>query len=85
MISKAKKRSRCHEESAGKIDTLCTFRKKSNPLKKKPSLSSSLCADNVYRKCLANGTWAQKGNYSMCHAIIEEVSVCVCATMKNFY
>ncbi|XP_075891111.1 corticotropin-releasing factor receptor 1 [Nelusetta ayraudi] len=28
--------------------------------------------NNVYRKCLANGTWAQKGNYSMCHAIIEE-------------
>lgn len=37
---------------------------------------SSLSTDNVYRKCLANGTWAQKGNYSMCHAIIEEVSVC---------
>lgn len=41
------------------------------------NLLSSPSTDNVYRKCLANGTWAQKGNYSMCHAIIEEVSVCV--------
>lgn len=32
-------------------------------------------ADSVYRKCLANGTWALKGNYSMCKAILhEEVS-----------
>ncbi|KAK2884394.1 hypothetical protein Q8A73_020868 [Channa argus] len=28
--------------------------------------------DNVYRKCLANGTWASKGNYSMCKAILHE-------------
>lgn len=44
------------------------------------SLPLSVCADNVYRKCLANGTWALKGNYSMCKAILhEEVSVFVCA------
>ncbi|GLD60006.1 corticotropin-releasing factor receptor 1-like isoform X1 [Lates japonicus] len=28
--------------------------------------------NNVYRKCLANGTWALKGNYSMCKAILHE-------------
>ncbi|CAB1417474.1 unnamed protein product [Pleuronectes platessa] len=27
---------------------------------------------NVYRNCLSNGTWALKGNYSMCKAILEE-------------
>uniref|UniRef100_A0A8C6SVK4 Corticotropin releasing hormone receptor 1 n=1 Tax=Neogobius melanostomus TaxID=47308 RepID=A0A8C6SVK4_9GOBI len=27
---------------------------------------------NVYRKCQANGTWALKGNYSMCKAILDE-------------
>lgn len=44
--------------------------------KNKPLLNVfSLFADNVYRKCLANGTWALKGNYSMCKAILhEEVS-----------
>lgn len=37
-------------------------------------LSSSLAlfTDNVYRRCLANGTWALKGNYSMCKAILHE-------------
>eukprot|EP00064_Thunnus_orientalis_P008546 superscaffoldBa00001024_g8569 len=30
------------------------------------------CGYNVYRKCLANGTWALKGNYSMCKAILHE-------------
>ncbi|KAJ3608053.1 hypothetical protein NHX12_025103 [Muraenolepis orangiensis] len=29
-------------------------------------------ADNVYRRCLANGTWALKGNYSMCKAILHQ-------------
>uniref|UniRef100_A0A668S7E8 Corticotropin-releasing factor receptor 1 n=1 Tax=Oreochromis aureus TaxID=47969 RepID=A0A668S7E8_OREAU len=28
--------------------------------------------NNVYRRCLANGTWALKGNYSMCKAILHE-------------
>ncbi|PWA21504.1 hypothetical protein CCH79_00003241 [Gambusia affinis] len=28
--------------------------------------------NNVYRKCLENGTWALKGNYSMCKAILHE-------------
>ncbi|KAF3853969.1 hypothetical protein F7725_014657 [Dissostichus mawsoni] len=28
--------------------------------------------NNVYKKCLANGTWALKGNYSMCKAILHE-------------
>uniref|UniRef100_A0A3Q3R163 Corticotropin-releasing factor receptor 1 n=1 Tax=Monopterus albus TaxID=43700 RepID=A0A3Q3R163_MONAL len=28
--------------------------------------------NNVYRKCLANGTWALKGNYSMCKAILHD-------------
>ncbi|XP_013870274.1 corticotropin-releasing factor receptor 1 isoform X3 [Austrofundulus limnaeus] len=28
--------------------------------------------NNVYRKCLTNGTWAPKGNYSMCKAILHE-------------
>ncbi|CAG03022.1 unnamed protein product, partial [Tetraodon nigroviridis] len=28
--------------------------------------------NSVYRKCLANGTWALKGNYSMCTAILYE-------------
>ncbi|XP_035002565.1 corticotropin-releasing factor receptor 1 isoform X2 [Hippoglossus stenolepis] len=28
--------------------------------------------NNVYRNCLSNGTWALKGNYSMCKAILEE-------------
>ncbi|XP_067100660.1 corticotropin-releasing factor receptor 1-like isoform X1 [Osmerus mordax] len=28
--------------------------------------------NNVYRKCQANGTWALKGNYSMCKAILHE-------------
>lgn len=38
-----------------------------------PSFSPlALSADNVYRKCLANGTWALKGNYSMCKAILHE-------------
>uniref|UniRef100_A0A3P8VRF3 Corticotropin releasing hormone receptor 1 n=1 Tax=Cynoglossus semilaevis TaxID=244447 RepID=A0A3P8VRF3_CYNSE len=27
--------------------------------------------NNVYRKCLENGTWALKGNYSMCTAILD--------------
>ncbi|XP_068592914.1 corticotropin-releasing factor receptor 1-like isoform X1 [Cebidichthys violaceus] len=28
--------------------------------------------NNVYRNCLVNGTWALKGNYSMCKAILHE-------------
>ncbi|XP_054613970.1 uncharacterized protein LOC129170430 isoform X3 [Dunckerocampus dactyliophorus] len=28
--------------------------------------------NSVYRKCLANGTWAAKGNYSMCKAILHQ-------------
>ncbi|XP_019730204.1 corticotropin-releasing factor receptor 1-like isoform X1 [Hippocampus comes] len=28
--------------------------------------------NNVYRKCLSNGTWAAKGNYSMCKAILNQ-------------
>lgn len=32
----------------------------------------ALFTDNVYRRCLANGTWALKGNYSMCKAILHE-------------
>lgn len=28
--------------------------------------------DNVYRECLANGTWAKKGNYSQCQEILNE-------------
>nr|XP_057923305.1 corticotropin-releasing factor receptor 1 isoform X1 [Doryrhamphus excisus] len=28
--------------------------------------------NSVYRKCLANGTWAAKGNYSMCQAILHQ-------------
>lgn len=27
--------------------------------------------NSVYRKCLANGTWALKGNYSQCRAILN--------------
>ncbi|XP_058477586.1 corticotropin-releasing factor receptor 1-like isoform X1 [Solea solea] len=27
--------------------------------------------NNVYRKCLENGTWALKGNYSMCTPILD--------------
>ncbi|XP_061886616.1 corticotropin-releasing factor receptor 1 isoform X1 [Entelurus aequoreus] len=27
---------------------------------------------SVYRKCLANGTWAARGNYSMCQAILHQ-------------
>uniref|UniRef100_A0A3B4ANR6 Corticotropin-releasing factor receptor 1 n=1 Tax=Periophthalmus magnuspinnatus TaxID=409849 RepID=A0A3B4ANR6_9GOBI len=27
--------------------------------------------NNVYRKCQTNGTWAAKGNYSMCKPILE--------------
>lgn len=50
-------------------------------------LSSLLSADNVYRKCLANGTWALKGNYSMCKAILhEEVrrhGWCLCACVLS--
>lgn len=34
-------------------------------------------SDNVYRECLANGTWAKKGNYSQCQEILnEEVRAC---------
>lgn len=36
-------------------------------------LALSSLADNVYRKCLENGTWALKGNYSMCTAILDTV------------
>lgn len=36
------------------------------------SSSLALFTDNVYRRCLANGTWALKGNYSMCKAILHE-------------
>uniref|UniRef100_A0A4W4EQ50 Corticotropin-releasing factor receptor 1 n=1 Tax=Electrophorus electricus TaxID=8005 RepID=A0A4W4EQ50_ELEEL len=28
--------------------------------------------NNVYRECLANGTWAKKGNYSQCQEILNE-------------
>uniref|UniRef100_A0A3Q2P874 Corticotropin-releasing factor receptor 1 n=1 Tax=Fundulus heteroclitus TaxID=8078 RepID=A0A3Q2P874_FUNHE len=28
--------------------------------------------NNVYRKCLENGTWALKGNYSMCKEILHK-------------
>uniref|UniRef100_A0A3B3QYV3 Corticotropin releasing hormone receptor 1 n=1 Tax=Paramormyrops kingsleyae TaxID=1676925 RepID=A0A3B3QYV3_9TELE len=28
--------------------------------------------NNVYRECLSNGTWAMKGNYSQCQAILNE-------------
>ena len=37
------------------------------------SLTSCFLAftDSVYRKCLANGTWALKGNYSQCRAILN--------------
>ncbi|XP_061667257.1 corticotropin-releasing factor receptor 1-like isoform X12 [Syngnathoides biaculeatus] len=28
--------------------------------------------NSVYRTCLANGTWAAKGNYSMCTAILHQ-------------
>ncbi|KAL2102036.1 hypothetical protein ACEWY4_003797 [Coilia grayii] len=28
-------------------------------------------SNSVYRKCLANGTWALKGNYSQCRAILN--------------
>ncbi|XP_049615825.1 corticotropin-releasing factor receptor 1 isoform X3 [Syngnathus scovelli] len=28
--------------------------------------------NSVYRKCLSNGTWAPKGNYSMCKAILHQ-------------
>ncbi|XP_077595375.1 corticotropin-releasing factor receptor 1-like [Stigmatopora nigra] len=28
--------------------------------------------NSVYRKCLRNGTWAPKGNYSMCKAILHQ-------------
>ena len=49
--------------------------------------SSSPRADNVYRKCLANGTWALKGNYSMCKAILhEEVRrLCACILINEAF
>lgn len=34
--------------------------------------------DNVIRECLANGTWAKKGNYSLCQEILTEE---VCASL----
>ena len=59
-------------------------KKKKKRLTAAPLSSFFSSSDNVYRKCLANGTWALKGNYSMCKAILHEevrpsyVCVCVC-------
>jgi len=38
--------------------------------------------DNVYRECLANGTWAKKGNYSQCQEILNEE---VCGSTYTLY
>lgn len=43
----------------------------------------SLPADKIFRKCLANGTWASKSNYSQCKAILSVQVKCDMRTHRH--
>lgn len=83
-LKRKKKRSRCHYGSGRNPRLVRPRRYKAeqmsrsvkNEEKRRLTAAPLSClfssSDNVYRKCLANGTWALKGNYSMCKAILHE-------------